>query len=197
MRIKHLFSIPYALLLGLGPSYASDSMTSKAEPLAAVVLHAVRSGISTLSPLPAERDDQDLIWAAWSDHGPADHDPDSSRTASHPALIRQRGSSVSTIWSRTFPEAYEPKIQMLYGILPDDRKIVLFKYRLGADEAVATFYGLTANDAVTRIGSVAAQTVELRPEQANLLWSRTSPVDPPDCHRLDPTGQRLVTVGCR
>ena len=86
---------------------------------------------------------------------------------------------------------------MLYGsTLPDDRKIVLLRYQLGGDEAVGTFFSLTANDTVAEIGSIAAQLVELKPEQDNLLWSQASPADPPDCHRPDPTGRRLVTVAC-
>ena len=87
-------------------------------------------------------------------------------------------------------------IQLLYGKVPEDRKIVMLRYQLGGDEAVGTFFSLAANDTVAAVGSVTAQSVLLRPEQDNLLWSQTSPADPPDCHRLDPTGQRLMTVKC-
>ena len=169
---------------------------NKTDPLSAVMLHAVRRGMSILSLRPAERNDQDLLWA-WSDHGSFERDPDDAKTASHLALIRRVASRASVIWSRTFPGAFAPTIQTLYGsTLPDDRKIVLLSYQLGGDEAVGTVFSLAANDAVAEIGSVAAQSVELRPEQDNLVWSQASPADPPDCHRLDPTGRRLVTVAC-
>ena len=47
---------------------------------------------------------------------------------------------------------------------------MLLRYQLGGDEAVGTVFSLAANDVVAEIGSVAAQLVELKPEQ-DLLWS--------------------------
>ena len=68
-------------------------MTGRADPLAAVVLRAVRSGAFSLSLLPAERKDQDLTWATWSDHAPDDN----LNAVSHLALFRRRGSAVSML----------------------------------------------------------------------------------------------------
>ena len=196
MTTTRSYLILCTLLIGSGPGRASD-LTNKTDPLSVVMLQAVRRGMSTLSLRPAERTDQDLLWATWSDHGPFERDPDDARTASHLSLIRRVGSRASVIWSRTFPGAFEPTIQTLYGsTLPNDRKIVLLSYQLGGDEAVGTVFSLAADDAVAEIGSVAAQSVELRPEQDNLLWSQVSPADPPDCYRLDPTGRRLMRVAC-
>ena len=192
MSLRRLSLILYPLLLGTHPACASGPTTGKAGPLAAVVLRAVRSGAFSLSLLPAERTDQDLTWATWSDHAPDDN----LDAVSHLALFRRRGSAVSMLWSRTLPGAYEPSVQMLYGNVPEDRKIVLLKYQVGADEAIGSFFSLTADDAVIAIGSVTAQTVELRPEQDNLLWSQASTADPPDCYRLDPSGRHLLKVGC-
>ena len=195
--MKYLWFALCILMTSFNLGYASGSTSNKMDPLATVMLRAIRNGMSTLSVLPAEWNGQDLIWAAWSDHGPFEIDPDDTKTKSNLALIRRRGSAVSVIWSKSFPGAFEPTIQMLYGsTLPKDRKIILLKYQLGGDEMVGTFFSLTAGGVVAVTPPVAAQTLELRQEQDNLLWSQASPADQPDCYRLDPTGQKLSKVSC-
>ena len=157
------------------PVWAAGQDRSISKSSTRDVLALAKTGLSTLSLLPVDRDDEDLLWACWSEDGP-------TRKTSIVALIRRQGRSARLIWSARYADAYEPVIAQIYGPLTPGVSALLLHYQTGADDAHATLLSVNTHDFVSVIGSVRGQTVDLLPWADNTIRASSGPGDPPICY---------------
>ncbi len=154
------------------------------------VLDVARTGFSNLTLLPLDGHGEILLWACWSEAEP-------HRKASHLALIRRQGRSAKVMWSRRDDGAYDPVITQIYGALRPGMEAILLQYQTGADDAHASLLAVSAHGAVSVIGSVEGQTIDLLPSADNTIRASTGPADPPTCYGWSTDTDTLVRRSCR
>ena len=161
-------------------------------PLGRTVLGVIAKDISTLSIVPVDRDDQELVWATWTDYGPHD----AQAPTSHLALVRKIGTSPILLWSEHYPGAYEPRIELLHGNVPPAVTAVLLRDQLGAAYARAILYAVDRNDAVRRIGTVEGGVIDLLTYADNTLRVSADPHDRPTCYGWRRSDDTLAVRPC-
>ena len=157
-----------------------------------MILEPIVRGIPTVSVVQVNRADQRLSWATWTEYGPHD----TQAPTSHLALVRTVGRSSTVLWSERYPDAYEPRIELLYGDLPSGVTAVLLRDQLGAAAARATLYALDRTDVVRRIGSVEGGIIDVLTYADNTLRVSSGRQDPPVCYGWRRSDDTLATRPC-
>ena len=161
-------------------------------PLGGTVLGLIARDVSTLSIVPADRDDQGLVWATWTDYGARD----AQAPTSHLALVRKVGTSSVLLWSQRYPGAYEPRIEPLHGDVPPGVTAVLLRDQLGAAYARAIVYTVDRHDAVRRVGAVEGGIIDLLSYADNTLRVSDDPHDRPICYGWRRSDDTLAVRPC-
>ena len=161
-------------------------------PLRRTVLGMIAKDISTLSIVPVDRDDQELVWATWTGDGPHD----AQAPTSHLALVRKIRTSPILLWSERYPGAYELRIELLHGDGPAGITAVLLRDQLGAAYARAILYAVDRHDAVRRIGTVEGGIIDLLTYAGNTLRVGADPHDRPTCYGWRRSDDTLAVRPC-
>ena len=176
-----------------GPALAARVPTAPGDgPLGGTVLGLIAKDVSTLSIVPVDRDDQELVWAAWTDYGVHD----AQAPTSHLALIRKTRTSPILLWSERHPGAYEPRIEPLHGDGPSGVTAVLLRDQLGAAYARAILYTVDRHDAVRRVGTVEGGIIDLLTYADNTLRVGADPHDRPTCYGWRRSDDTLAVRPC-
>ena len=176
-----------------GPALAARVPTGPDDgPLGGTVLGLIAKDVSTLFIVPVDRDDEALVWAAWTDYGAHD----AQAPTSHLALIRKTRTSPILLWSARYPGAYEPRIELLHGDGPSGVTAVLLRDQLGAAYARAILYTVDRSDAVRRVGTVEGGIIDLLTYADNTLRVGANPHDRPTCYGWRRSDDTLAVRPC-
>lgn len=155
------------------------------------VLHMVALGVTSLSIMPAGRDDHDVLWAAWGD------DAAMPRTA-HFALLRRGAGIARSTWSMQH-EGYSPTIMPMDGWNFGTRGVLLLQYQIGAASSHAEIYGIYADGKPRAFATLEGSLIESAQRDGSSIIEVYQDADlrkPPACYGWDNDRPGLKAFPC-